>query len=125
MEAGSWNHRLEACYRSFADAPSNENVKAVFSRGLLGVKMIHHRIPPKVWKRLIETHNTFHVGAGINYIDVISESVQVECEWEHSCSKSGLHSSNPKYKAYYRDFVLTHSPCLGFCKRVTCDVTVT
>lgn len=106
VEAGSWNHRCEAIYKAAHEQPNNGNVAVVVERGLKAVKFVHTSIPPRVWARFISTHNTFHSGSGINYMDHLDEATQLEAAWEHDCSKSGLHSANPRYRTFYRDFVL-------------------
>ena len=40
IEAGTWNHRLAACYRAFQEQPSNPNVSIVLERGLTSVKFL-------------------------------------------------------------------------------------
>lgn len=109
VEAGTWNHRCEAVYRAIAEQPSNPNVSVVAERGLVSVKFIRHDIPPRVWQRFITTHNTFHAGSGINFVDFLNESIQLEADWESETAKTGIHSANPKYKALYKDFILRKS----------------
>lgn len=95
------------------EQPANPNVSAVAERGLLAVKFIHYDTPPKVWKRFIDVHNTFHKGSGINFVDFLDESLQLEGDWECECSKSGLHSANPKYKQFYKEFVMKKSSLIA------------
>lgn len=43
-------------------------------------------------------------------MDHMEESMQLESEWEHECSScTGLNSYNPKYKQYYKEFVVKKS----------------
>ena len=109
VEAGTRNHRCEAVYRAIQEQPSNPNVSAVAERGLTNVKFVHADIPPKVWKRFIDCHNTFHGGSGINFVDFLEESLQLEAEWEMDCQKTALHSANPKYKTFYKEFIMKKS----------------
>ncbi|CAK9117612.1 unnamed protein product [Durusdinium trenchii] len=109
IEAGTWNHRLAACYRAFQEQPSNPNVSIVLERGLTSVKCIHPDIPWRVWERFINVHNTFHKGSAANFLEYMQEAVQLEGLWEQECSRTGLHSHNPRYKAFYKDFVLKRS----------------
>lgn len=109
VEAGTWNHRAEACYRAFQDAPQSDNVRPVLCRGLVAVKFIHWRIPGKIWQRFIVTHNTFHKGSGSNFQDYLEDALAQEAEWERYVSHLGMHSSNPSYKATYKDFVMRNS----------------
>lgn len=124
VEAGTWNHRCEAVYRAIQEQPTNPNVSAVLERGLVDVKFVRHDIPPKVWSRFIGTHNTFHAGSGINFVDFLNDAVQMESDWELDCSKTGLHSANPRYKNYYKDFVLGKS-ILADRHEVCQSVTIT
>ena len=92
------------------------------ARGLKQVKFVHFRIPSKIWQRFIVVHNSFHQGAGENFIDYLEESVQLESEWELETTKTGLRSANPRYKTVYKEFVLAKSPssALSFGKRCHC-----
>lgn len=91
-------------------------------RGLKKVKLVRPEIPDKIWRRFIEVHNSFHVGSGANFMDHMEESMQLESEWEHECSScTGLNSYNPKYKQYYKEFVVKKSIWVmllvgGFCR---------
>lgn len=79
-------------------------------RGLKKVKLVRPEIPDKIWRRFIEVHNSCHVGSGANFMDHMEESMQLESEWEHECSScTGLNSYNPKYKQYYKEFVVKKS----------------
>lgn len=40
IESGTWNHRLEACYRAMSEQPHNLNVSSVMDRGLRSVKFL-------------------------------------------------------------------------------------
>lgn len=108
-QAGTWNHRAAAVYAAAEEAPDLDTVAPVLSRGLQKVKFVDHRIPDKVWKAFITTHNTFHAGSGQSFQDLLQESVQIEAEWERHVSYLGMQSANPLYKSTYRDFVLDRS----------------
>ncbi|CAK9101335.1 Uncharacterized protein (Fragment) [Durusdinium trenchii] len=105
--AGTWNHRAEAVYRAAQEFASHENVALVLKRGLVHVKFAHWRIPSKVWQRFIVTHNSFHQGSGQNFQEYLEDALNCESEWERHVSKTGMHSSNPKYRQTYRDFALS------------------
>ncbi|CAK9029468.1 unnamed protein product [Durusdinium trenchii] len=105
--AGTWNHRAEAVYRAAQEFASHENVAPVLKRGLVHVKFVHWRIPSKVWQRFIVTHNSFHQGSGQNFQEYLEDALNCESEWERHVSKTGMHSSNPKYRQTYRDFALS------------------
>ena len=48
-------------------------------------------------------------GSGINFVDFLEESLQLEAEWEMDCQKTALHSANPKYKTFYKEFIMKKS----------------
>ncbi|CAK9003978.1 unnamed protein product [Durusdinium trenchii] len=109
IESGTWNHRLEACYRAMSEQPHNLNVSSVMDRGLRSVKLVHPDIPWQIWERFINAHNTFHRGSAANFLEYMQETIKIEASWEHECLRTGLHSHNPRYKSYYRDFVMKTS----------------
>lgn len=113
-QAGTWNHRAEAVYRAAQEFASHENVAPVLKRGLVHVKFVHWRIPSKVWQRFIVTHNSFHQGSGQNFQEYLEDALNCESEWERHVSKTGMHSSNPKYRQTYRDFVVEQSSLDAF-----------
>ena len=109
LEAGTWNHRLQAVYKAYEENPNHPMVSPVIARGLQSVKMVHPSIPPAVWEAFISTHNTFHMGSSASFKEFLEESVKLEACWEIEVSKTGLHSSNPRYKQEYKEFVLKKS----------------
>lgn len=108
-EAGTWNHRLEAVYRAHEEHPDHSMVKPVLERGLRQVKMVHPRIPDAIWESFITCHNMFHQGSSASFKEFLEESLKLEAGWEVEVSRTGIHSSNPRYKTEYKDFVLRKS----------------
>ena len=78
LEAGTWNHRLEACYRSFTEQPENPCVASVMDRGLKKVKLVRPEIPDKIWRRFIEVHIHF-------MLDLEQTSWTI---WKNPCNSS-------------------------------------
>eukprot|EP00435_Cladocopium_sp_Y103_P034910 s1306_g9.t1 len=111
-EAGTWNHRLEAVYRAYEAQPGHKMVVPVISRGLQKVKFVHPRIPEQIWAAFITTHNTFHQGSSASFKELLEEALKLEAGWDLEISRTNLHSSNPKYKLEYKEYVLKKS---GFC----------
>ena len=126
VKAGAFNHRAEAWYRADAKdrkakaKEKNPIIARLRETGLRAVPVLHWAIPPKLWAKLITLLNQYHRGSGVNLIDYLKESLELEAEWKADCSLTHCNLNNPKYHDLQKAFMLKSSASSNHNNFFTC-----